>query len=78
VDQPLLHGPQPVDSVHRFYFFFLKKSIFILLFCTKPPEPIINDDLAPGLIENQFPILKFYILVPRVSRHYNLLTVTPF
>jgi hypothetical protein len=47
-------------------------------FCTKPPELVINYDLAPGLKENQFPVLKFYVLVPRVSRPYNFLTVTSF
>jgi hypothetical protein len=34
--------------------------------------------LSPGLKENQFSVLKFYILVPRTSNPYNFLTVTPF
>jgi hypothetical protein len=79
VDRPLLRGPQLVDSVHRFSFLKYKlKSGLILQFCTIPPELVINDDLAPGLTENQFLVLKFYVLVPRVSRPYNFLTVTPF
>jgi hypothetical protein len=79
MDWPLLRGPQPVDSVHHFSIFKNKsKSRLILQFCTKPPELVIDDNLSHGLIENQFPVLKFYILVPRVSRPYNFLTITPF
>jgi hypothetical protein len=54
------------------------KSKLILQFCTKPPELVINYDLAHGLKENQFPVLKFYVLVPRVSRLFKFLTVTSF
>jgi hypothetical protein len=56
------------------------KSKFGLIshFYTKSPELVTNYDLAPDLKENQFLVPKFYVLVPRVSRPYNFLTVTSF
>jgi hypothetical protein len=35
-------------------------------------------DLVLGLKENQFPVLKFYVLGPKTSKLHNFLTVIPF
>jgi hypothetical protein len=47
-------------------------------FCLEAPKLFYIYDLVPGLKENQFPVLKLYVLAPKTSKLHNFLTVIPF
>jgi hypothetical protein len=64
--------------VHDFFLSKIIQNPIIPVVCVEAPKLFHIYDLVPGLKENQFLVLKFYVLAPKTSKFHNFLTVILF
>jgi hypothetical protein len=69
---------EPVDMVDGFFLSRIIQNPIIPTVFVEAPKLFHIYDLVPGLKENQFPVLKFYVLARKTSNSITFLTVIPF